>query len=153
MSELDAFEREQNFSSPMRIRDIYQQFLQDQLPKTRNDWDNMSDDVYYLNSTAPGAKGWDSRKVKTEGLSKLEQKAHSSFDDCRIACRSLSNCLQYRYYQGVCSTSSKIKHGQPKQSEGKPDAEDHWISGWDLEKIEAWVREHDECGEVVWPKL
>lgn len=152
VSEFDKFERERNFSSPMRIKDIFEHLLEDELAKEQKDWDNMSDDVYYVNLTAPGSGEYNSRKVKTEGLSKLEQKAHLSFDSCRRACRSLSICLQYRYYRGACAMGSKIKHGRPKQAEGGSDSEDRWMSGWDLEKIEAWVREHRECGAIVWPR-
>ncbi|KFH42374.1 hypothetical protein ACRE_069110 [Hapsidospora chrysogenum ATCC 11550] len=156
VSEMNALERARKFSSPMRIRDIYQHFVQGELPRTREGWDNMSDDVHYLNTTAPGADKWKSGKVKTEGLSQLEQEAHLSFHNCRLACQNLPDCLQCRHHGGVCSMSTTVKHGRPAQNksagaEEDTEEDDRWMSGWDLERIEAWVRGHEECGEVVWP--
>ncbi|KAM4059198.1 glycosyltransferase family 31 protein [Hirsutella rhossiliensis] len=149
VSELYAFEKERDFSYPMRIKDLYHRFVKDQLMARRDDWDNLSDNVFYLNSSAYEYLDWEKKKAKTENLSALEMLAHESFDDCRRACHSLPECLQFRFYHGICAISHTIKHGHPTKQEPYQ----HWrfMSGWNVKRIEEWVEEHDDCGEVEFP--
>ncbi|KAL6864125.1 glycosyltransferase family 31 protein [Trichoderma novae-zelandiae] len=152
LSRLYAFERERNFAFPMRIKDLYHQFVAPQLVPIRPDWDNMSDDVFYLDMSSSSDLLDEEQlsRVKTEELSGLEMMAHLSFDSCRAACQADDECLQYRFHDGICGFGRRIIHGQPKSKE------DHilqrWMSGWDVDKIEAWVQEHNSCDENIdWP--
>ncbi|KAH6606752.1 glycosyltransferase family 31 [Trichoderma cornu-damae] len=150
LSDLYAFERERNFAFPMRIKDLYHKFVAPQLAPIRPDWDNLSDDVLYLNESSNMHDGNQLRKAKKQGLSPLEKMAHSSFDGCRQACEADKACLQYRFHRGICGFSWRIKHGHPRPKEGH--TLDRWMSGWDVGKIQAWVREHDHCDEKInWP--
>ncbi|PHH85560.1 hypothetical protein CDD83_244 [Cordyceps sp. RAO-2017] len=149
VSDLYAFERERNFSQPMRIRDVYHRFVKDQLTATRDDWDNLSDNVFFLNASAYQYADWELQRAKKEDLSALELVAHQSFDDCRRACQSMEKCLQFRFYHGICAISDSIKHGHPTKKE----EDQHWQyqSGWNLRRIEEWVAAHDDCGAVQFP--
>ncbi|EHK41354.1 glycosyltransferase family 31 protein [Trichoderma atroviride IMI 206040] len=150
LSTLCAFEREQKFASPMRIRDLYHHFVAPRLVPIRPDWDNLSDDVFYLDISENSHDHYQLRKAKLEGLSPLEKSAHLSFDSCQRACQVDSACLQYRYHDGICGFSRTIKHGLPKPKTNQ--MSDRWMSGWDVDKIQAWVQEHDDCGdEIQWP--
>lgn len=152
-SDFDAFERGRGFSYPMRIKDLYHRFIQDRLTLIRLDWDNMSDDAHYLDPNSRHYSSLELELAKREGLSEAEQKAHLSFKHCQAACQKQHDCFQYRYYRGICSTSTKIKLGQPTRSSSNPNDPNQFMSGWDIPKIRAWVREHDDCGgEIVWPK-
>lgn len=144
------FERERNFASPLRIKDLYHSFVAPQLVPIRPDWDNLSDDVFYLNASGNTYDRYQFRKAKLEGLSPVERVAHLSFDNCLRACRVDAACLQYRYHNGVCGFSWTIKHGLPKLKASQ--ISDRWMSGWDADKIQAWLQEHDHCDdEIKWP--
>ncbi|KAL7798237.1 glycosyltransferase family 31 protein [Trichoderma ceciliae] len=150
LSDLYAFERERNFASPMRIKDLYHHFVAPQLAPSRPDWDNLSDDVFYLNASSNMHDDEQLRRAKKKGLSPLEKTAHLSFDNCRQACQADKACLQYRFHHGVCGFSWKIKHGYPKPKEDH--ILDRWMSGWEVEKIQAWVQEHGKCDDKIkWP--
>jgi hypothetical protein len=150
LSALYAFERERKFASPMRIRDLYHHFVAPRLAPIRPDWDNLSDDVFYLSISENTYDHYQLRKAKLEGLTPLEKLAHVSFDSCQRACRADSACLQYRYHNGVCGFSWTIKYGLPKPKVSQ--ISDRWMSGWDMDKIQIWVQEHDECDDgIQWP--
>ncbi|UKZ77311.1 hypothetical protein TrVFT333_005031 [Trichoderma virens FT-333] len=150
LSDLYAFERERNFAFPMRIRDLYHQFVAPQLEPLRPDWDNTSSDVLYLNTSSAIYDDEQLSKAKTQHLSHLEEMAHDSFESCRAACQADKDCLQYRFHQGICGFGMRITHGHPKPRED--DALNRWMSGWDIDKIQAWVQKHDICDDKIdWP--
>ena len=151
LSDLYGFERKRNFAFPMRIKDLYHEFVEPQLAPIRPDWDNMSDDILYLNtSSAIFDVDRQFSKAKTQDLYHLEKTAHLSFEKCRAACQADKECLQYRFHQGICGFGRSIIHGHPKPKE--VDAVNRWMSGWDVDKIHAWVQKHDSCDdEIDWP--
>lgn len=135
----------------MRIKDLYHEFVEPQLAPIRPGWDNMSDDVLYLDtSSAIFDVDRQLSKAKTQDLSDLEKTAHLSFDKCRATCQADKECLQYRYHQDICGIGRSIIHGHPKSKE--VDAFNGWMSGWDVDKIHAWVQKHDSCDDKIdWP--
>ncbi|KYK55337.1 glycosyltransferase family 31 protein [Drechmeria coniospora] len=149
VSELWALEKERNFSAPLRIKDLYHEFVEEQLVPTRDAWDNMSDDVFYLNRSASDYSEYELSMAKEGRLSKLEQHAHQSFEDCRRVCKSIRSCLQYRFWNGICSTSKALKHGVPT----KVEKEKWWEyrSGWDMTRIQKWVKSHGKCRKPQYP--
>lgn len=149
VSDLYAFEQERNFSNPMRIKDLYHRFVKDNLMAKREDWDNLSGNVHYLNSSSFDYSADELAKAKTEDLSALELLAHQSFDDCRRACNSLQECFQFRFWHGICAISHSIKHGHPTKQE--PEA--HWrsLSGWNVKRINEWAEAHNDCEDVNFP--
>jgi hypothetical protein len=135
---------------PLRIKDIYHEFFEPKLVETRDDWDNLADDVFYLNATARNYEDWELGRTKKEkDMSDEEKSAHLSFNDCRLACETLKDCFQYRYQNGICGTSYAFKLGKPVKKE-KED-KDRWFSGWDVDKINNFIEEQGECGKVRWP--
>jgi hypothetical protein len=151
VSEFHAYEVEREFSSPVRFKDIYHKFVAPVLTATRDNWDNLCDDTFYLNETAKEYSDWQKGKQKSDPLSEQEQRAHLSFVDCRIACHSVEDCLQFSFNDGVCMTSRSIKYGHPK--EPSENVENQWMSGWDVEKISQWVAEHNDCADIPWPSV
>lgn len=149
VSSFDAFEQERNYTSPMRIKDLYHRFVSDKLEPHRTDWDNMSNSVIYLDaSEGHHHEDWQVDRAKKEDLSEIEEKAHLSFDDCRRACLADWDCFQYSHHDGVCTLEHSFIYGHPRT--GTQDGE-VWMSGWDVEKIRTWVAANEECGDVVWP--
>ncbi|KAJ6441810.1 glycosyltransferase family 31 protein [Purpureocillium lavendulum] len=149
VSDIYAFEKGRNFSDPLRIKDLYHEFVEDQLVVSRNDWNNLSDDVFYLNRSASSYSDWELGRAKKGDLSALEAAAHRSFDDCRKACDGDQTCLQYRFWNGICSFSKTIKHGSPTKLESE--AWWRYKSGWNIKRIKEWVAAHDTCGSVDFP--
>lgn len=144
VSEFDAFEQERNYTSPMRIKDLYHRFVADKLAPHQDEWDNMSDDVIYLDaSEGHDHEDWQvDRSRQGDDLSDVEQKAHLSFDDCRRVCLVDEYCFQYKFANEVCTLAHSISHGHPREGTK---------SGWDVGKIKAWAEAHDDCGEIEWP--
>lgn len=149
ISAIYALERDQKFKT-MRIKDLYHKFVGPQLVEARPDWDNMSDDVYYLNNTLADYEDWQVNGAKTDGLSDEEGEAHKSFNACKTACVSLEDCFQFRYQNGICSIAHKFKHGKPVKKDD--DGFKRYMSGWNVEKIEKWVERYDDCApSLAWP--
>lgn len=152
VSEFDALERSRGYSSPMRIKDVFNAFIRPNLVDSRWLWDNQSDGVHLIDWSMPAETfSWlDSSKVRSPtGLPQYQKEAHLSPDSCQLACKSLVECLQWRFYRGVCSLSSTVRMGRPRNLM----TQERLTSGWEVERIEAWAREHDDCGEVVWPQV
>lgn len=150
VSSFHQFEVERNFSSPVRIKDIYHHYLEPHLASTRIDWDNLSDDTLYFDEAAGEYTDWQQKHRKSEGLNPEEEKAHLSYSDCAAACHTVDDCLQFSWADNVCTTSRSIKHGHPL--EPKQGGRQR-ISGWDIEKIKKWVKDNDDCGEIRWPNV
>lgn len=96
-----------------------------------HDWENFHDQKYIWHM-----------KDKNQ-LNDLEKKAHKSFDDCRKACESLDECLQFRWQDDACAMSKNFRLGNPMRKEDEPSK--RWMSGWDVEKINKWIDAQDEC--------
>lgn len=147
LSDIDAFERARNFTTPVRIKDLYKQFVESQLTAERDEWDNLTDDRNYLDPKRKYEQWIVDRAQKPE--TQEEKNAYKSFDDCRIACESLDNCLQFKFDRHFCSVTDKFKHGKPLPKEKPTDTSSR--SGWDLRKIKKWVDDHQECDDFDWP--
>ncbi|KAK4233087.1 glycoprotein-N-acetylgalactosamine 3-beta-galactosyltransferase 1 [Achaetomium macrosporum] len=141
-------------SRPLILKDIFEEFVVLHLNEIRRDWDNMARDRVYLDRKA---QMWDdgqlARMKKAEDYNKYEKKAHLSFEDCAAACKSLpyGECFQYKYQNGVCTMGRAITLGNPIRREEEEDQ--RIISGWDVEKIRAWVRKHSRCDKINWPNV
>ena len=151
VSDFDAFEQARNFSAPMRVRDIYHQFLEPHLTEVRVDWDNGSQDETFLDPESGKHSEEEIEAAKKDDLTPLEKKAHLSFRDCREACVASNDCFQFRFHNSICGIHRSIKHGEPTKREWNE--EERSMSGWDVAKIKAWVKSHDKCGAIQWPDL
>ncbi|KAK2591474.1 hypothetical protein QQS21_010820 [Conoideocrella luteorostrata] len=150
ISDLYAFERERKFSKPLRIKDLYHRFMSPHLIDARPDWDNLSEDVYYLNTSIAQYEEWEVNRAKKDGLSNEEAEAYKSFDDCKTACLSLENCFQFRFQNNICGMAHKFKHGKPTKK-GDDDSK-RYMSGWNTKKIKQWIEKQKDCDKSFkWP--
>ncbi|KAJ3473750.1 hypothetical protein NLG97_g10151 [Lecanicillium saksenae] len=152
IDELDKFERKRNFKSPVLIKDIFHEIIQ---PKLRNDyeeWDNLSDDVYYFDPVSRQFDENEMRLRKDENSYNEEEKlAHLSFEHCQATCKSLNECIQFRFGNGICSTSTAVRFGKPAQ-DTKEGFTTH-KSGWMVQRINEWAKKHEKCGKPKFPEL
>lgn len=146
ISDLYALDKERKFARPLRIKELYHKFLAPHLVDARPDWDNLSDDVLYLNTSIAKYDEHLVNRAKKDGLSDKEAVAYKSFDDCRNACLSLDNCFQFRFQNNICSLSYKIRHGRPTQKDD--DDSKRYMSGWNVKKINEWVEKQGDCGKT-----
>lgn len=140
---------------PLLIRDIYRRYLAPGMTEKRLDWDNRSEDRFYFNVSDTGRKldDWKLKRMKKpHELNKYEKTAHLSARHCEAACKSLTykECFQYKFENGVCSFANSIKLGKPVKP--KSDNAKQIISGWDVPKIQLWVKEQ-KCNKVSWPGI
>jgi hypothetical protein len=154
-----AFDRKRSKekpNEPLLIRDIYREYLAPALQGKRLDWDNFSNDRYYLDLEDKD-RNWEDWKVKRmkkrDKYNEFETRAHKSYDDCLAACKSLDHdeCFQFQYTDGQCSFSKAFKMGKPVKKE--KDAKKRLASGWDVAKINAWINKQGNCNNVKWPGL
>ncbi|KAH6656890.1 hypothetical protein BKA67DRAFT_655195 [Truncatella angustata] len=131
------------------LKDIYEEFSRPRLEAKREDWDNLSEDVYYLNAKANKYETWQLDRAKQGDLSDTEEDAHMSFEHCAKMCDEVEECFQFRFQDGICSYQKGFLLGHPKKKDPKED--ERWISGWPVEKIKAWVQEHRHCDKPLWP--
>ncbi|KAK0625036.1 glycosyltransferase family 31 protein [Bombardia bombarda] len=138
---------------PLLIRDLYLHFFAPLLQPQRTAWDNLSDEIFYLdmdNTTHP-AREWDKKLLERakprNRLNEYEKTAHRSAEDCAAACRSVSyrECFQWRFRRGQCGFGTAFVLGEP--------GELVVVSGWDVERIQAWVEYQGECERVLWPEI
>ncbi|KAI1456488.1 glycosyltransferase family 31 protein [Annulohypoxylon moriforme] len=142
----------------LRFKDIYHQFVAPNLKPRRNDWDNMSDDVVYLDPNhGERFLPWQREKDRLKKLQSqlhvpaIEMNAYKSYENCRKLCKSVNNCFQFSYHNGACIYNKSFKLGKPTIKTDKK--ADKWISGWNVERIQAWVEEQGQCDDPVWPNL
>ncbi|KAG9257694.1 uncharacterized protein F5Z01DRAFT_695078 [Emericellopsis atlantica] len=150
VSDFYEWECSRNYTQPVRIKDLYHQFIKPHLDDTRAEWDNLSDDIRYADRDADGIDSTDD-KYRFDNLSEVEQEAHDSATNCRAACLELEECMQWRFHRNVCYMGRKIRHGNPIIP-GDGDGE-KMVSGWHKARIAAWAKEHEDCGEIQWPNV
>ncbi|KAI1106407.1 glycosyltransferase family 31 protein [Jackrogersella minutella] len=141
----------------LRFKDIYHKFVAPKLITRRDDWDNLSEDVVYLDPHhGERFPPWQRKKDRTMKLMQqihvlaVELDAYKSFDHCRKLCESLGHCFQFSYHAGACVYNKSFKFGKPAMKANKD--ENKMISGWNVKRIEAWVKRQGRCSEPVWPQ-
>ncbi|KHN94099.1 uncharacterized protein MAM_08029 [Metarhizium album ARSEF 1941] len=153
INDLYAFERKQQFAKSITIKDVYDRFVANHLRESRSDWDNGSEDVYYLDREAKSYGESELDKAKTGDLSAQEREAHKSSAGCKEACYSQEDCFQWRHRDGICGLAyGKIRLGDAVKGDG--DEVTRSSSGWHMERINKWVDEQGSCHETYeWPVM
>ncbi|GAO19200.1 hypothetical protein UVI_02007930 [Ustilaginoidea virens] len=157
INDVHALERELVKSGKeLKIKDLFHRFFEPHLRALEPNWDNGSEDVFYAGPDVdPKARQNDEwwelpNRIRKDGLSDAEQAAHRSHEDCSKACDSFGDCFQYRYLDGVCGIGRVIRLGFATKKED--DAGKRVYSGWKVDRIRQWVKEHDECQQPTeWP--
>lgn len=129
------------WDDPYRFRDIFAHFINPHIQKNRTQWNNLSKDHEYVNSSAAFTSGdeWDY-------LQDFERAAVESQYACAAACAhpSRPECVQWMFSPGRCSLGNSIRLGQAVEEE------DDWVSGWVLERVERFKDALRGC-RVRWP--
>jgi hypothetical protein len=70
--------------------------------------------------------------------------APTNADDCRKTCQAEPTCIQWFYMPGKCKTGKVIRLGSSTE-----DVEDSigTVSGWMLDRIADFRRQHSACGD------
>lgn len=134
------------------LKDIYTRYFAPKMQASREDWDNLSDDVLYIDRDS--GRKWDAfelERAKKGPMSQVERKAHKSFEDCRAMCEAVESCFQFLYHDGLCASSLSFKLGKPNRSEQSPAK--RWKSGWIVPKINKWIERQGECKKPIWPSV
>ncbi|KAL7623669.1 hypothetical protein AAE478_005221 [Parahypoxylon ruwenzoriense] len=142
--------------SVLRFRDIYAEFIASKLVARRDNWDNLSGDVLYLDPDTKDQHEQRQRDLSKnlnpqhqDRLSTAEREAPRSFEHCRRVCDEARDCFQFSYHAGLCAYGRSFRLGKPATKVGRKDQK--WISGWAVDRIQAWVSEKGQCEEPVWP--
>jgi hypothetical protein len=143
-------------SQPLLLKDIYYEFLAPKLVRAREDWDNLADDVYYLDrhDTAHGWEDWQVGRTKDEeDMNEAERSAHKGFSECRYACESvgMDECFSFKWSDGLCGFGRAFQLGKPVKRDERQ--EKRTMSGWPVAKIDRWIAEQGECDKVEWPDI
>ncbi|KAI0834234.1 glycosyltransferase family 31 protein [Hypoxylon sp. FL0890] len=142
----------------IRFKDIYEEFVKPKLLPERYDWDNLSEDVLYLDPNHPERytqqqkdKDHTKKLLKQFRVPAVERDAYKSFKHCSLLCASIRNCFQFSYHNGACAYNKSFRLGRPAKKTNKK--EERWISGWEYRRIYEWADEHRNCKEPVWPNI
>lgn len=140
---------------PLIFKEVFQDLVHPRLQTNRDDWDNGSDDWFYIDFDRPDHQ-WEEwrvgRSVLEEKKTETEKTAHESWQNCQAACLEHEQCFQYFWHNQVCAFHSSFRLGWPRKA--SEDETLRHISGWNLEKIDRWVEENGDCGDRVdWPDL
>lgn len=137
--------------APLLFSEVYREFFGPRLQAVRDDWDNASEDWFYLDRDSAEHE-WEAwrlaRSPADEDKTEAERTAHASADECRAACLEHPECLQYRWHDECCAMHRSFRVGKPvkrAEDDGK-----RQMSGWDVDKIELWIAENSDCEERVW---
>ena len=121
--------------TPMLWKDVFNYFVKDSLLPLREDWSNLSEDLYTPDETK------DFHGQKWHELSDLQRASPESSDNCKKLCESDPDCFQWEHQNNECRTSNSFKMGGSK----KPVDGKRVTSGWRFEKIGEFRKEMDEC--------
>ncbi|KAI0384703.1 glycosyltransferase family 31 protein [Hypomontagnella monticulosa] len=140
----------------IRFKDIFHEFIAPKLTTRRDDWDNLSEDVLYINSDhSSGYTQWQRDHARPLhmmlSVPAIEYEAYKSFEYCRRMCDGTPDCFQFSYHAGACTYHKSFKLGKPAAK--TDNEEDKWISGWNMDRIRAWVEGHQDCKDPVWPNV
>ncbi|TGJ81491.1 hypothetical protein E0Z10_g7273 [Xylaria hypoxylon] len=162
------FEQTRKTDRVLMIKDLYDSLIAPKMRKTRENWDNGSDDVCYINPDPGAQERADGqardRQRKEDEMSEIEKTAWKSPENCAKVCETeisaedsdnkekklQRNCFQYRWHDEVCCTSKSFKFGEPKPKPAGLDLKAKWTSGWYMEGIKDWIDAMGECTKPAW---
>ncbi|KAI1273451.1 hypothetical protein F5Y07DRAFT_253496 [Xylaria sp. FL0933] len=162
------FEQTRKTDRILLIKDLYDSLIAPKMQQTRENWDNGSDDVCYINPDPDAQERADGhardRQRKEDEMSEIEKEAWKSPENCAKVCESeiseedsdnkekrLSReCFQYLWHDEVCCTSKSFKLGEPKSKLQDGESKEKWTSGWYLEGIQDWIDAMGECTKPAW---
>ncbi|KAI1869272.1 uncharacterized protein JN550_005902 [Neoarthrinium moseri] len=133
----------------LRVKDVFHEFVKPRLQEKREDWDNLSEDWFYFDPEERNDHTTRQKnRRKKDRLTDLEKVAHKSYEDCSKMCDSKEECFQFRFEYGVCSYGKDVVIGNPRKK--SKDEKRRWMSGWKVERVEAWLEKNDNCEHGLW---
>lgn len=116
---------------------MYRVFVQPNIKQFRLDWDNGSNDWTFSGS---------------DPEENSDSDAWHSPSLCEKQCRSEPDCMQWSHRGRTCKMGRNVRLGDPvdphaghMDERSKKDADQHWVSGWILDRISDYEREHESC--------
>ncbi|KAI0179589.1 glycosyltransferase family 31 protein [Hypoxylon sp. FL1284] len=92
ISSVWQFEQTRKTDRTLMIKDLYDGLIRPKMQVSRQNWDNLSDDVCYLNPDPQAQQQADEhargRQKKEEEMSEVEKEAWKSFENCAKVCES-----------------------------------------------------------------
>lgn len=139
---------------PLIFREVYDEFIGNKIQPLRVDWDNAADDWFLIDFDRTDYM-WEpwrlGRATKNEHKTEAEKTAHISWENCRAACLEHEYCYMFNWHNQCCSMHRSWKLGKPVKKE--EDENMRTISGWNMDKIKAWIEQLGQCGDrVEWPE-
>ncbi|KAH9906964.1 glycosyltransferase family 31 protein [Xylariomycetidae sp. FL2044] len=170
VSNVWQFEQTRKTDRTIMIRDLYEALIKPKMQVSRNDWDNLSDDVCYMSldpNKQASAEGLARDRQKPEDeMNDIEKEAWKSAENCAKVCDSIEgnlddesendkekknrSCFQWRWQDEICCTSRSFKLGAPKPSPDNKQDKSRWMSGWHLKGINDWIEAMGDCKEPAW---
>ncbi|RJE27579.1 Fringe [Aspergillus sclerotialis] len=127
MKDFSKFEAQRGWSKPLLYSDVFNHLNLGSITHREN-WDNGNFHGFREDASSP---------------------AHSSSDACAAACHNHPECFQFTYDStGLCTFVRSIRLGLQHIDPAK---KVKLSSGWDVDKINEWVRTH-KCGRPLWVK-
>ncbi|KIW02545.1 uncharacterized protein PV09_06001 [Verruconis gallopava] len=163
VEQLWQFDREVGLVKNITYSDIFWKFVQPSLQPEANEWDCGGEDILY-----PPKRSREEFEADPEASwepSPEEEAAVFSFEGCRDACQRYAECFSFVYRPNVTSEGQPLDTwpGQcglrmetivlgEKSTEGLDVGRGAVRSGWEIEKIQTWTREHscDQAKYITW---
>lgn len=113
-------------------RDIYTIFVEPGMQQYKLDWDNLSLD-------------WEFTFANHNKGTEEEKNAFSSPGGCEAMCRRENECRQWSHFGLTCKMSRAVRAGEPIKKQGGLFAPTNHISGWMLDRIDSYTKQHAIC--------
>ncbi|KAI1332861.1 glycosyltransferase family 31 protein [Xylariaceae sp. FL0255] len=167
VSDVWQFEQSRKQNRVLVFKDMYENLIAPRMKDIREDWDNTSDDMCYINPNPDAQEDIDGhekeRAKKEEDMTDVEKDAWKSSENCAKVCESEPfkvdadddekrrnrRCFQYRWHDDVCCIASSFRFGKPRPKP-EEDSKTKWTSGWYMEGINDWIDVMGSCDRPAW---
>lgn len=139
---------------PLIFSEVYDEFIGSKIKPFREDWDNAADD-WFLIDFGRTDYAWEEwrigRATREEFKTETEKTAHINWENCRAACLEHQSCFMFSWHNQCCSMHKSWRLGKPVRK--AEDENMRTISGWNMDRIKAWIEQQGQCGDNVdWPE-
>ena len=128
--------KEHGWDKPYLYRDVFATLVEPHIQGNQTSWNNISKDRRIDSGD----------KENFESLADWEKEAVDSESACAAACLRMPDdeCIQWMFTPGRCALGKDIRFGKRDEHE-----DEHWTSGWILERIENFRNEFVDC-DIRW---
>ncbi|KAI1466100.1 glycosyltransferase family 31 protein [Daldinia caldariorum] len=112
ISNVWQFEQTRKTDRVLLIRDLYDGLIRPKMQVSRENWDNLSDDVCYLNPDPDAQQRADGhlrdRQKKGEEMNDIEKEAWKSWENCAKVCESQDIPDEGRVIRGITTREEEL---------------------------------------------